>query len=178
MPFLFQLDDISGPPLASRQFSVWARPIAQFHQPNVKCPFFSSSTTSQALLWRHDVYHSHRTAAAAAAAMWRGGATAASAARYLRSRILPDPLHYPVISLVPVTSARASSSIPSVAASNPVAEAAAAAAAVSQQSGSASDALHHYGRCYWELSKARLRCADYPLSSICICWLRKHAVLA
>jgi hypothetical protein len=136
---------------------------------------FPSSTTSQAFLWSHAVYHSQRTAAAAA--MWRGGATAASAARSLRSCLLPDPLRYPVISLVPVTSARASS-IPSAAASNPVAEAAAAAAAVSQQSGSASDALHHYGRCYWELSKARLRCADYPLSSICICWLRKHAVLA
>lgn len=37
-----------------------------------------------------------------------------------------------------------------------VAEATAAAAAVSRQAGSVSDALRHYGRCYFELSKARL----------------------
>ncbi|GJN18724.1 hypothetical protein PR202_gb05917 [Eleusine coracana subsp. coracana] len=89
--------------------------------------------------------------------MWRGGATAASAARAFRSRLLPDPIHNPVTSLAPVASARASSSsAPSAAASNTIAEAAAAAAAVSQQAGSVSDALRYYGRCYWELSKARL----------------------
>ncbi|CAO2183808.1 unnamed protein product [Urochloa humidicola] len=51
-----------------------------------------------------------------------------------------------------------SSSAPSAAAANSVVEEAAAAAAVSvaQQAGSVSDALRHYGRCYWELSKARL----------------------
>ncbi|TVU33926.1 hypothetical protein EJB05_15742, partial [Eragrostis curvula] len=88
--------------------------------------------------------------------MWRGGATAASAARTLRSRLLPDPIHNPVTSLAPVASARASSSVPSAGPANTVAEAAAAAAAVSQQAGSVSDALRHYGRCYFELSKARL----------------------
>ncbi|GJN12926.1 hypothetical protein PR202_ga31253 [Eleusine coracana subsp. coracana] len=89
--------------------------------------------------------------------MRRGGATAASAARAFRSRLLPDPVYNPVTSLAPVASARASSSsTPSAAASNTIAEAAAAAAAVSQQAGSVSDALRHYGRCYWELSKARL----------------------
>ncbi|KAF8670778.1 hypothetical protein HU200_050449 [Digitaria exilis] len=91
--------------------------------------------------------------------MWRGGATAASAARALRSRLYPDPIHHPATSLAPIASARASSSAPSVASANNVVEAAAAASAavsVSQQAGSVSDALRHYGRCYWELSKARL----------------------
>ncbi|CAL4976042.1 unnamed protein product [Urochloa decumbens] len=90
--------------------------------------------------------------------MWRGGATAASAARALRSRLLPDPIHYPATSLAPIASARtSSSSAPSSAAANSVVEeAAAAAVSVSQQAGSVSDALRHYGRCYWELSKARL----------------------
>lgn len=45
-----------------------------------------------------------------------------------------------------------------------VAEATAAAAAVSRQAGSVSDALRHYGRCYFELSKARLRCAQFAPS--------------
>ncbi|CAL4963396.1 unnamed protein product [Urochloa decumbens] len=90
--------------------------------------------------------------------MWRGGATAASAARALRSRLLPDPIHYPATSLAPIASAHtSSSSAPSSAAANSVVEeAAAAAVSVSQQAGSVSDALRHYGRCYWELSKARL----------------------
>ena len=95
-----------------------------------------------------------------AATMWRGGAIAASAARALRSRLIPDPIHHPATSLTPIASARASSSAPSAAAANNVVEeAAAAAVSVSQQAGSVSNALHHYGRCYWELSKARLRCA-------------------
>ncbi|KAL6650662.1 hypothetical protein ACP70R_009587 [Stipagrostis hirtigluma subsp. patula] len=87
--------------------------------------------------------------------MWRGGATAASAARALRSRLLPDPTRHPATPLAPIASSRAASSVPSTAADT-VAEAAAAAAAVSQQAGSVSEALRHYGRCYWELSKARL----------------------
>ncbi|XP_062212389.1 protoheme IX farnesyltransferase, mitochondrial-like isoform X2 [Phragmites australis] len=91
--------------------------------------------------------------------MWRGGSTAASAARALRSRLLPDPIHYTATSLAPIASARAASSAPSAAAANTVVEEAAAAAAavsVSHQAGSVSDALRYYGRCYWELSKARL----------------------
>ncbi|CAO2190540.1 unnamed protein product [Urochloa humidicola] len=57
-----------------------------------------------------------------------------------------------------LVTASSSSSAPSAAAANSVVEEAAAAAAVSvaQQAGSVSDALRHYGRCYWELSKARL----------------------
>ena len=78
----------------------------------------------------------------------------------LRSRLIPDPIHHPATSLTPIASARASSSAPSAAAANNVVEeAAAAAVSVSQQAGSFSNALHYYGRCYWELSKARLRCA-------------------
>ncbi|KAG2589429.1 protoheme IX farnesyltransferase, mitochondrial-like [Panicum virgatum] len=90
--------------------------------------------------------------------MWRGGATAAAAARALRSRLIPDPIHHPATSLAPIASARASSSAPSAAAAanNVVEEAAAAAVSVSHQAGSFSNALYHYGRCYWELSKARL----------------------
>ncbi|CAD6209774.1 unnamed protein product [Miscanthus lutarioriparius] len=42
--------------------------------------------------------------------MWRGGATAASAVRTLRSRLLVDPIHHPVTSLAPIASARTSSS--------------------------------------------------------------------
>ena len=95
--------------------------------------------------------------------MWRGGATAAFAVRALRSRLLPDPIRHPGTSLAPISSARTSSSAPSTEAATTVVEEAAAAAAaavsVSQQAGSVSDALRHYGRCYWELSKARLRCA-------------------
>ncbi|XP_066357589.1 protoheme IX farnesyltransferase, mitochondrial-like [Miscanthus floridulus] len=92
--------------------------------------------------------------------MWRGGATAASAVRALRSRLLVDPIHHPVTSLAPIASARtsSSSSAPSTAVANTIVEEAAAAAAVSvsQHTGSISDALRHYGKCYWELSKARL----------------------
>uniref|UniRef100_A0A0D9Y9X6 Uncharacterized protein n=1 Tax=Oryza glumipatula TaxID=40148 RepID=A0A0D9Y9X6_9ORYZ len=95
--------------------------------------------------------------------MWRGGATAASAARALRSRLIPDTSHHPATALAPIASPRSSSSsssssAPTIAAAVPaVAEATAAAAAVSRQAGSVSDALRHYGRCYFELSKARLR---------------------
>ncbi|KAJ1284377.1 hypothetical protein BS78_03G199200 [Paspalum vaginatum] len=89
--------------------------------------------------------------------MWRGGATAAFAARALRLRLLPDPIRHPGTSLAPIASARTSSSASSSEATNTVLEeAAAAAVSVSQQAGSLSDALRHYGRCYWELSKARL----------------------
>ncbi|KAL5206601.1 hypothetical protein ABZP36_034810 [Zizania latifolia] len=77
--------------------------------------------------------------------MWRG-----SAARALRSRLLPDT------ALAPIASARSSSSASTSAAGPAVAEATAAVAAVSQKSGSVSDVLRHYGRCYFELSKARL----------------------
>ena len=131
------------------------------------CPFhswpFSPQPTHHDLDSRR-ISHSHRqpgiVVAAPAAAMWRGGATAASATRALRSRLIPDPIHHPATSLTPIASARASSSAPSAAAANNVVEeAAAAAVSVSQQAGSVSNALHHYGRCYWELSKARLRCA-------------------
>ncbi|CAM0906580.1 unnamed protein product [Alopecurus aequalis] len=80
--------------------------------------------------------------------MWRGGATAASVARALRSRLLADPIHRPSTAIAPLASARAPAST--------VAEAAAASAPVSSGAGSASDVLQHYGRCYWELSKARL----------------------
>lgn len=104
---------------------------------------------------------------APAAAMWRGGATAASAARALRSRLLLDPINHPATSLAPITSARASSSsTPSTAAVNTIVEEAAAAAAavsVSQHTRSISDALRHYGKCYFELSKARLRFPPHPL---------------
>ena len=124
-----------------------------------------------------------------AATMWRGGAIAASAARALRSRLIPDPIHHPATSLAPIASARASSSAPSAAAANNVVEeAAAAAVSVSQQAGSVSNALHHYGRCYWELSKARLRCAIcFSCSPWIYCnvsWnsirnkLRKHALVS
>lgn len=89
--------------------------------------------------------------------MWRGGATAASAARAIRSRLLADPIHHPSGAIAPIASARAACSAPSAAAPVPtVAEAAAAAATVSSVAGSASDVLRHYGGCYWELSKARL----------------------
>uniref|UniRef100_A0A0D9V1N8 Heme O synthase n=1 Tax=Leersia perrieri TaxID=77586 RepID=A0A0D9V1N8_9ORYZ len=92
--------------------------------------------------------------------MWRGGATAASAARALRSRMFPDAAHHPATALAPIASGRSSSSAPAAAAAAAagpaVAEATAAAAAVSQRAGSVSDALRHYGRCYFELSKARL----------------------
>uniref|UniRef100_A0A0E0FMJ6 Heme O synthase n=2 Tax=Oryza TaxID=4527 RepID=A0A0E0FMJ6_ORYNI len=96
--------------------------------------------------------------------MWRGGATAASAARALRSRLIPDTSHHPATALAPIASPRSSSSSSSSSSSGPtiaaavpaVAEATAAAAAVSRQAGSVSDALRHYGRCYFELSKARL----------------------
>ncbi|KAF0920036.1 hypothetical protein E2562_032610, partial [Oryza meyeriana var. granulata] len=88
--------------------------------------------------------------------MWRGGATAASAARALRSRMFPDTIHHPAAALAPIASARSSSSAPSAAAGPTVAEATAAAVAVSQRAGSVSDVLRHYGRCYFELSKARL----------------------
>ncbi|KAM0842614.1 hypothetical protein ACQ4PT_044857 [Festuca glaucescens] len=80
--------------------------------------------------------------------MWRGGA---SAARALRSRLLADAIHHPSGAIAPIVSARAACSAPSAAA-----EAAAAAATVSSVAGSTSDVLRHYGRCYWELSKARL----------------------
>ncbi|KAM0842615.1 hypothetical protein ACQ4PT_044857 [Festuca glaucescens] len=83
--------------------------------------------------------------------MWRGGA---SAARALRSRLLADAIHHPSGAIAPIVSARAACSAPSAAA-----EAAAAAATVSSVAGSTSDVLRHYGRCYWELSKARLRWA-------------------
>nr|ACF87286.1 unknown [Zea mays] len=89
--------------------------------------------------------------------MWRGGSTAASAARALRSRLLLDPIHHPATSLAPIASARtSSSSTPSTAAANTIVEEAAAAVSVSQHTGSISDSLRHYGKCYWELSKARL----------------------
>ncbi|WVZ69622.1 hypothetical protein U9M48_018384 [Paspalum notatum var. saurae] len=92
-----------------------------------------------------------------AATMWRGGATAAFAARALRLRLLPDPILHPGMSLTPIASVRSSSSASSTEAVNTVMEeAAAVAVSVSQQAGSISDALRHYGRCYWELSKARL----------------------
>ncbi|VAI43161.1 unnamed protein product [Triticum turgidum subsp. durum] len=90
--------------------------------------------------------------------MWRGGATAASAARALRSRMLGDPVHHPSTAILPIPSARAACSAPSAASPAPiVAEAAAASVAVSSGARSASDVLRHYGQCYWELSKARLR---------------------
>jgi len=105
---------------------------------------------------------------APAAAMWRGGATAASAARALRSRLLLEPIHHPVTSLAPIASARtsSSSSAPSTATANTIVEEA-AAVSVSQHAGSISDALRQYGKCYWELSKARLRCAIFsPLAPL------------
>ncbi|KAF0916305.1 hypothetical protein E2562_005908 [Oryza meyeriana var. granulata] len=85
--------------------------------------------------------------------MWRGGATAASAARALRSRMFPDSIHHPAAALAPIASARSSSSAPSAAAGPTVAEATADAVAVSQRAGSVLDVLRHYGRCYFELSK-------------------------
>nr|ACF79876.1 unknown [Zea mays] len=93
--------------------------------------------------------------------MWRGGATTAFVARALRSRLLLDPIHHPVTSLAPISSARtssSSSSTSSTAAANTIVEEAAAVAAVSvsQHTGSISDALRHYGKCYRELSKVRL----------------------
>ncbi|KAM3239636.1 hypothetical protein ACQJBY_053370 [Aegilops geniculata] len=89
--------------------------------------------------------------------MWRGGATAASAARALRSRMLGDPSHRPSTAILPIPSARAACSAPSAASPAPiVAEAAAASVAASSGARSASDVLRHYGQCYWELSKARL----------------------
>ncbi|KAF0920941.1 hypothetical protein E2562_037788 [Oryza meyeriana var. granulata] len=96
--------------------------------------------------------------------MWRGGATAASAARALRSRMFPDAIHHPAAALAPIASARSSSSAPSAAAGPTVAEATAAAVAVSQRAGSVSDVLRHYGRCYFELSKARLSFGSYGSS--------------
>jgi heme o synthase len=100
--------------------------------------------------------------------MWRGGSTAASAARALRSRLLLDPIHHPATSLAPIASSRTSSySTPSTAAANTTVEEAAAAVSVSQHTGSISDSLRHYGKCYWELSKARLRCAIPPAPWIC-----------
>ncbi|ONL94105.1 Protoheme IX farnesyltransferase mitochondrial [Zea mays] len=80
--------------------------------------------------------------------MWRGGATTAFVARALRSRLLLDPIHHPVTSLAPISSARtSSSSTSSTAAANTIVEEAAVAAAVSvsQHTGSISDALRHYG---------------------------------
>jgi protoheme IX farnesyltransferase len=94
--------------------------------------------------------------------MWRGGAAAAAAyaGRALRSRLLADPIHHPSSAIAPIASARAACSAPSAAVPAPtVAEAAVASATVSSGAGSASDVLGHYGRCYWELSKARLRSA-------------------
>lgn len=91
--------------------------------------------------------------------MWRGGATAAYAARALRSRLLGDPIHHHSGAIAPIASARAACSAPSPSAAAlapAVAEAAAASATVSSGAGSASGVLQHYGRCYWELSKARL----------------------
>uniref|UniRef100_A0ACD5YLP8 Uncharacterized protein n=1 Tax=Avena sativa TaxID=4498 RepID=A0ACD5YLP8_AVESA len=85
--------------------------------------------------------------------MWRGGASAAYAARALRSRLLADPVHHPSSAIAPIASARAACS---AAPAPTVAEAAAASAALSSGTGSASDVLGFYGRCYWELSKARL----------------------
>ncbi|ONL94108.1 Protoheme IX farnesyltransferase mitochondrial [Zea mays] len=64
--------------------------------------------------------------------MWRGGATTAFVARALRSRLLLDPIHHPVTSLAPISSARtSSSSTSSTAAANTIVEEAAVAAAVS-----------------------------------------------
>ncbi|KAL5221882.1 hypothetical protein ABZP36_026595 [Zizania latifolia] len=92
--------------------------------------------------------------------MWRGSAVwRGSAAWTLRSRMLPDARHHPASALGPIASARSPFSAPSASASAAgpaVAEATAAAAAVSQRAGSVSDVLRHYGRCYFELSKARL----------------------
>ncbi|XBI07353.1 hypothetical protein VPH35_135272 [Triticum aestivum] len=89
--------------------------------------------------------------------MWRGTATAASAARALRSRLLADPIHHPSTAVLPIASVRTACSVPSAASPAPiVAETAAASVAVSSGARSASDVLRHYGWCYWELSKARL----------------------
>ncbi|KXG40087.1 protoheme IX farnesyltransferase, mitochondrial [Sorghum bicolor] len=127
--------------------------------------FSAQLTTPTCLTRRIPIPTGHHRASsspqpAPAAAMWRGGATAASAARALRSRLLLDPIHHPATSLGPIASTRtSSSSTSSTAAANAIVEEAAAAAAavsVSQHTGSISDALRHYGNCYWELSKARL----------------------
>nr|AWA44935.1 hypothetical protein SO29L03_000001 [Saccharum officinarum] len=92
--------------------------------------------------------------------MSRGRAIVASTARAPRSRLLLDPIHHPATSLAPIALARTSSPFaPSTtAANNTMEEAAAAAVSNLQLAGSISDALRHYGKCYWELSKAHLRC--------------------
>jgi hypothetical protein len=74
----------------------------------------------------------------------------------------PPPSHV-ARSYNPIALARtSSSSAPSTAVANTVVEeVAAAAVSGSQQAGSISDALRHYGKYYWELLKARLRCSIF-----------------